>query len=146
MDEIEIIRKITTLMYAIRHEVHCHAIQKDSIRHRDMMVLDTILRHENCIKMSDLSSCFAITKAAISQEVKHLEELGWVCRQKKEDDKRSVFICVTQQGKDILLQQQEEKTKRFIHFINELGPEDTQALMRILEKGLETFKERGNIC
>ena len=146
MDEIEMIRKITTLMYAIRHEVHGHAVQKDTIRHRDMMVLDAIVRHDNCIKMTDLSACFAITKAAISQEVKHLEELGWICRHKKEEDKRSVYICVSQEGQKILSQQQKLKAERFIYFINELGPEDAQALMRILEKALKTCKERGTIC
>ena len=146
MDEIEMIRKITTLMYSYRHEAHCKSMQKDKVRHRDMMVLDAIVKKENHIKMSDLSSHFSITKAAISQEIKRLEELGWIEREKETTDKRAVYLCVTPLGIQTLALQQKKVKAKFVEFFDELGEEDTQALFRILEKGLEFYKKGESIC
>lgn len=140
------IRRITTLMYSYRHEAHCKSLQKGKIRHRDMMVLDAILKNENHIKMSDLSSHFSITKAAISQEIKHLEELGWIEREKENTDKRAVYLCVTPLGVQTLTQQQNNVKAQFVEFFDELGEEDTKALFRILEKGLEFYKRGESIC
>ena len=145
MNEIEIIRKITTLMYAIRHEVHCHSMNKNNIRHRDMMVLDAILKNGNHIKMSDLSSHFSITKAAISQEIKHLEELGWIEKEQGKTDKRAIYLRVTDCGIETLRAHQKNIKDRFVKFCDELGTEDTEAFVRILEKGLEFYKKGENL-
>ena len=136
MDEIEMIRKISISLYALRHEVFCRSLRKNKIKHRDMMVLDAILKKDNRSKMSDLSTHFSISKAAISQEIKRLEELEWIQREPGKKDKRAVYLEVTELGKATLRQEQDEIRQKFVQFIDEIGPEDTQAFMRILDRAL----------
>lgn len=141
MDEIEMIRKISTLMFAYRRKM-----QYRTVRLRDMMILDAILRKGNWIKMSDLSELFSITKAAISQEVKHLEEMQWIERVKSEMDKRTTYIRVSETGKETLFFHQKSVRNKCKDFMEFIGEEDAQALERILKKGIEFQKRVDEEC
>ncbi len=142
MDEMEIVRKITHLIYAYRHDAHCDLLEKGKVRHRDIMVLDAIIKMGNQVKMSDISSYFHITAAAVSQEIKHLESKGWVTRKTFENDKRSVYVCVCEDAKKMLKKEQMKIRTRLIEFIDEIGEEDAQAFIRILEKGLAFYQQK----
>ena len=139
MDEIEIIRTITTLIQLRKKKLH-----KSRIRHRDMMVLDMILRKENQIKMSELSELFSVSKAAVSQEIDHLEALGWVQRKPSMTDKRTTYLSVTSEGQERLHIEQDRLKHHFSDFLQELGNEDSQALVRILQKAI-AFNNRGDL-
>lgn len=141
MDEMEIVRKITHLIYAYRHDAHCNLLDKRKVPRRDIMVLDAIIKMGNQVKMSEISSYFHITPAAVSQEIKHLENKGWVTRKISENDKRNVYVCVCEDAKKMLQKEQMKMKTRLIEFIEEIGEEDAQAFIRILEKGL-TFYQR----
>lgn len=141
MDEIEMIRKISTLMFTYRRKT-----QYKKVRLRDMMVLDAIVRKDNWIKISDLSELFSITKAAVSQEVKHLEDMGWVQRSKCETDKRTTYICVSELGKETLFFHQKKLRNKSIEFMKFIGEDDAKALERILEKGIEFQKRVDEEC
>ncbi len=141
MDELEIVRKITKLLYAYMHDAHCKALKKDKIRHKDMTILDGILRMGNHVKMNDISAYFQISPAAVSQVMKHLEEKEWIQRTTEAQDKRSVYICVTEQGRQVLIDQQHKVKEKLVRFIDMLGEEDAQAFVRILEKSLEFYHE-----
>ncbi len=141
MDELEIVRKVTKLLYAYVHDAHCKALKKNKIRHKDMTILDAILRMGNHVKMNDISAFFQISPAAVSQVMKHLEEKEWIQRITEEQDKRSVYICVTEQGRKVLVDQQKKMKEKLVRFIDMLGEEDAQAFVRILEKSLKFYQE-----
>ena len=72
--------------------------------------------------------------------------MGWIEREKENTDKRAVYLCVTPLGMQTLSLQQDKVKAKFVEFFDELGEEDTKALFRILEKGLEFYKRGENIC
>lgn len=81
-----------------------------------------------------MSLYFRITPAAVSQMVKEYERKGWVERVVLEHDRRSVYLKVSEEAKALLKQNEEMAMKGIIDFIHYLGEEDSDALLRILEK------------
>ena len=141
MDEMEVVRKINQLLYSYRHESKCMEAREKTMRHREMFLLDGILKMGNRVRMNEISSYFKITPAAVSQIIKAFEKKGWVKREYDQMDKRSVYIVVTDETIAYLEQKQQATIDRFVRFVNTLGEEDAQAFVRILEKGLAFRKE-----
>lgn len=146
MDEMEIVRRLYHLFYVMRKEalqMPEHHIHK-SIGGRDLMMLDSILglnKDGNLVKMSEISTYFQITPAAISQIVRSYEEKGWIERVVLKNDRRSVYIEVSDKAKRLLQEHEELMTARLLDFITYLGEEDAKALVRIIEKSTAYAKK-----
>ena len=109
------------------------------MRKRDVWMLGTILgyikeHHVEMMKMSEISTYFHITPAAVSQMIKEYERKGWVERIILDQDRRSVYLKVTDSGEKMLKQNEEAAMKDLIDFLEFIGDEDSDALIRILEK------------
>ena len=146
MNEMDIVRKITQLFYAFRKDNFLNNERKSKfkLKHRDIMILDAIMRinHGDLIKMSDLSDYFAVTPAAISQIIKQFEKEGWIERIHLESDRRSVYIRVNDEAQQMLKNCEDFMTKHLVDFIEYLGEEDANALVRIIEKAFTYANNR----
>lgn len=145
MIEMEIVRKITHLFYLFRNE---HSFKLDDknqpiIKHRDVMMLDAILKINDgdLVKMNDLSCYFQVTPAAISQMMKQFEKKGWIERIVLDSDRRSVYIKVNDDAKQMINGCEKRINETLIAFIETLGKEDSEAFVRILEKAVAFSKE-----
>ncbi|MEG0709025.1 MAG: MarR family transcriptional regulator [Longicatena sp.] len=148
MDEMEIARKITHLFYTMRKESLMKPSNNHKIGHRDIMMLDAIMRinaEGDLVKMSDISTYFNVTPAAISQMIKTFENKNWVERILLENDRRSVYIKVTKEAKEMINGCEKHMSDKLLLFIEELGAEDAQAFIRILEKA-SIFYKKENEC
>ncbi|MGX8834554.1 MarR family winged helix-turn-helix transcriptional regulator [Amedibacillus sp. YH-ame6] len=143
MDEMEIVRRLYHMFYMMRREsVRFSAFEEHhGIRNRDLMILDYIVQGGNLMKMSDISTYFNVTPAAVSQMMRSLEKNQWIERVIPENDRRSVYIKVSDTGMEVIGKNEEHVTEKLVEFIEILGEEDSQALIRILEKCREHFKQ-----
>ena len=99
------------------------------------VILDETEKSETgMIKMSDVSHIFHITPAAVSQMVRDYERKGWLNRVVLEHDRRSVYLRFTPEALELLKQNEEELLAGIVQFIHYLGEEDSDALLRILDK------------
>lgn len=144
MDEMEIVRRLTHLFYMFRRENGNQFDQQPKIRHRDFMMLDAILsiKKGDLVKMSDISTYLQVTPAAVSQVIKNYEKKGWVDRVVLDDDRRSVYIKVSDEARDTIRACQKDVTDLLYEFIKSLGEEDAEAFVRIMEKAIEFSVER----
>lgn len=143
MDEMDIVRKITKLFYDFRKQdgFFPHKEQGD-MKHREIMMLDTIMKmnqSNDLVKMSEISSSLGITPAAVSQYIKNFERNGWVERIVLENDRRSVYIKVTPSAKEMIKYNETHMIETLVGFIEVLGKDDAEALVRILEKSATYF-------
>lgn len=109
------------------------------VRMRDVMTLGIIAAEieksdKGLIKMSEVSTSFQITPAAVSQLVRMYERKGWLQRVILEDDRRSVYLCLSEQGKRLLKEKEQGAMQGIVDFIHYLGDADSDALIRILQK------------
>ena len=54
-------------------------------------------------KMSDIAKRLGITKSALSQIAKKLEEKGWLEKYRCNNNKKEIFLKVTPQGKNVYI-------------------------------------------
>lgn len=145
MNEMDIVHQVMRLIHLFRKEqISLLGMKDKDMTHRDFLILDAIIKlspKDGYVKMSELSAYFQVTPAAISQTVNNLEKKGWVARIHLEHDRRSVYVQVTEAAKDYMRAKAEFIKKNLPSFIKELGEEDAQALIRILEKAILYTKE-----
>ena len=90
--------------------------------------------NEGGIKPSKLSSICEMSKPAVSQMLNSLDKKRYIERKITKEDRRMVYISLTQDGREKL----KDATERFIggfdRIICELGSEDTETLIKLLNK------------
>ena len=144
MDEMEIVRRLYHIFYMMRKEGVAFSENKEhhhAIRGRDLMLLDMIVQNGNMMKMSDISTYFNITPAAVSQIIRLLENKNWVERVILDNDRRSVYIVVSDIGITLIKENEQHVTEKIVELLAVLGEEDGEALIRILEKFRAYFKK-----
>lgn len=91
------------------------------------------------IKMSEISKFMDISKPATTQIINDLEKRGYVKRTLTENDRRVVYIRLTESGNEILDRGEKEAFASMAKIIDSLGENDTEELIRILKKLSDTL-------
>ena len=88
----------------------------------------------NMTTTSVLSEQLGISKPAVSQMANTLEEKGYIERSINPNDRRHVRMVLTSQGKEMLAEQEQILLNRFSVLFEQLGAEDAEKLLELLEK------------
>lgn len=141
---MDIVRRLTQLFYMFRHD--SLRVKEDlEMNSRDFMMLDMIKKFQEdsgMVKMNEISTYFHVTPAAISQIIRSFENKGWVKRVLLENDRRSVYIKVSDSAIQEIKEREALMLSKLLSFIETLGKEDSEAMVRILEKAININKER----
>ena len=139
MEEMEIVRRLYHVVNRMRKQ-GLQRVQEKKTPHpvaaREIMILDAIEQN--------ISTHFNITPAAVSQVMKHLEKKEWIERVIFEDDRRSVYIRISEKGKEALEENEQHMIQNLLGFIEWIGEEDAQALIRIMEKAAVYVEKKGD--
>ena len=125
---VEVASYFRTILKSITHEWKKNTIHNFSMTH--FKVLYT-LNCEGQMKVSELADSIGLTPGAITGVSDKLLAEGYVDRVRAEDDRRVVYIELTEKGKGMLetvLESQKEMISTFFH---SLPDEDIQHLKRI---------------
>lgn len=115
-----------------RHEPNSHTPLR-----REMILFHSILEDstaENAegLRINELARRLAVRPPTITQMVAELERRGFVERVADPDDRRSVRVLVTQQGRDLAARQIDRMRGVFKGLVETLGPGQTEELIRLL--------------
>lgn len=133
---------------------HNGTMPKISIRKSEMLALMTIgkliQKYPEGIKLSTLSKTLNLAPPTVTPMINSLEESGFIVRVGSKEDRRVVFIQLTEKG-NTFLEEKENHFKSNIHSLVEyLGVEDSKELIRLIRKTadyLSQYKENeGEIC
>ncbi|OCN04853.1 hypothetical protein A4S06_10130 [Erysipelotrichaceae bacterium MTC7] len=131
-------RELMYMMRRLKPHDEC-----SKVKHQDMMFMNGIMRagKGEPIKVSQIAKMFRFSAPAASQVVRRLEERGFVERIIRDDDRRSVYIQVTDDTKRELRRIEDQMNQRLDHILDYLGDHDTEELMRIMEKVVQYMDE-----
>ena len=76
----------------------------------------------------------AVTTARIASLLNHMEEKKLICRYPDPDDSRQIVVVLTQQGKEEIGKIRSRVLSFVSAMLEELGPEDAEAYIRIQKK------------
>ena len=148
MNEQEIAQKMMRLAYDMRQRSEPRGRKKMTMNSRDMMILHGIihLNPEGMIKMSQIKDHFHVSPAAVSQGIRYFEQQGWVERVILDSDRRSVYIRITEKGRALMQQKEQEFCDQLTAYFRYLGEDDSLALIRILERTIGYCQNLSGRC
>mgnify|MGYP001548474991 CR=1 FL=1 len=111
----ELLVSLRKIIQAI--DIHSRKLNKDyGLTGPQMIVLQEIASHGE-ISITPLSKATSLRQATVTDITKRLETKGYLAKKKREDDKRSVNLSLTEKGreaiKDLPPLLQEKFTERF---------------------------------
>jgi DNA-binding MarR family transcriptional regulator len=93
-----------------------------------------VLFEENRIDFKDLSKRLDLKTGTLTPIIQNLEKLGYLRKEKQEDDKRKVDVCITDKGQDLyksiikvplglskILNMTEDDYKSLVYHLDELS-------------------------
>ncbi len=89
---------------------------------------------EKGLTIKELSAGFGVTASSITQHVNPLESAGYIVRRADFDDRRIVRVSLTKKGKDLIGAARQSILDQLQDLTAFLGPEDTDAFIRILDR------------
>ena len=101
--------------------------------------LNYLVQHENMAHPKDLSREMADSSARLAALLNHLEARGLIRRSPDPQDNRQVPISLTEEGIQVIRHKREEIVEVAARTLEELGPEDAEAFLRIREKIVQNF-------
>lgn len=93
-----------------------------------------ISNYESGVTAKELASTFGVTMAAITHNIKELEQEGYIHKVQDSDDKRVSYISLTNNGYKLLHRVEESHKTHLASMVEYLGEEDSEKLLEILNK------------
>ena len=100
----------------------------------EMAVMRALLLAGGSLTPSELANRAWVSSARIANILRALEAKGWVEREHSKTDRRRVHVTVTDKGRQDLEIKRREFEDRAAAFLEQLGEEDTNELVRLLRR------------
>lgn len=107
----------------------------------EMFVLNYLFTHEGAIHPKELSRQMAVTTARIASLLNHMEQKQLLLRRADPDDNRQIIVELTEQGRETTREIRAQVIRYLSAMLEELGPEDAQAYIRIQKKIWNNFRQ-----
>lgn len=99
----------------------------------DFQIITYLNSHANA-HPSDMADSIKVTRPNIAANLRLLEQKGYIVRNVDEDNRRQVYVNLTEKGREYYDICQKQLAYLFVGWFQILGEEDTDNLFRILEK------------
>jgi len=89
---------------------------------------------DNNVHISDIQNLLYISKAGVSKMLGVLEKKGYIARDVDKNNRRTLIITLTQDGKKILNELEKSADEQLIEIIDRLGEEKTEQFIELVNK------------
>ena len=111
----------------------------------EAIMLECLAHSDNGLMPNEIAKRAHVSTARVAAFLKAVEKKGYIQRISLEGDRRKVNIVLTEAGLKKVEDRREEMLKGIACYLEVLGEEDTENLLRILEKTkniMEKHKDR----
>lgn len=140
----ETVNELLSVLQLIKRG-HNGTMPKIPIRKSEMFALMSIgkliQKYPDGIKLSTLSTVLNLAPPTVTPMINSLEDSGFIERVGSKQDRRVVFIQLTEKGRTFLAEK-ENHFKSNIHLlVDYLGDEDSKTLIRLIRKTAEFLNQ-----
>lgn len=107
-----------------------------------LMGIDRSQHHGKPLRVRDLSKIMRVSSPTATQHLNKLEEQGFVRREQSKDDRREVFIVLTDLGFEELEAHRNALDQNIRDLVQNIGTENAEALQALLTKTSDFFFEK----
>ncbi|NRF99181.1 MarR family winged helix-turn-helix transcriptional regulator [Paenibacillus dendritiformis] len=128
------------LFWRVSRKIQCLRKKKFHDRLSDSQTYILVkLATEGPQKVSGLAESIGITPGGVTSISDKLIANGYAQRKRDEEDRRVVFLEITDKGMDVMRELHRERLEIIRYLFNNLPPDDLQHLNRTYEKLLENL-------
>ena len=98
------------------------------------------LYESQLLSPAEIAGCLGVSAARVANILNSLERKGFVVRHFDETDRRRICVEITAQGRQAAQADRLRVRDSIHHLLEHLGEEDSQELVRILHKIVDTMK------
>jgi MarR family transcriptional regulator, organic hydroperoxide resistance regulator len=124
------------LIYRIRVLHNRYTV--DEITDTQYIVLRS-LRKGSC-NTSYLAQILGVTLSAITALINRLHRMGFVTRERQEQDRRQVWISITPKGMQVLRDVEERRNLLLAVYLSRVPESERLQLLQLLQRALELFE------
>ena len=96
------------------------------------------------VKVSEIARICGMAMAATSKAIRRLENEGYIERSMDDQDRRVVYISLTETGERTYREMLEKTNDDFTRLVGKMGEQEAQQFMRLLEKLTTIVEEETN--
>ena len=111
----------------------------------EAIMLECLAHSDNGLMPNEIAKSAHVSTARVAAFLKAVEKKGYIQRISLEGDRRKVNIVLTDIGWDAVKGRRERMLKGVVAYLERLGEEDTENLLRILEKTRTIMKENNDM-
>ena len=139
----EAARRLHEVFHRFRHVMRQPAAGHRKVAEMSVMAAVALYNIENGggIRISDIASQLKISPPTVTQFINNLEREGWVTRNADPQDRRSVLVVLTEEGRRCHDRFEADMHQLFEGLITYLGLADAERLTCILDKAFLFFEE-----
>jgi DNA-binding MarR family transcriptional regulator len=121
-------------------EIERKLLEELGISYSQSMILSFIRNHPE-ISQRQVAMERGITPAAVSRHLEVLEEMGFIRRKDREDNKREHILVVTDSGANLVSNAEELLDLAMDEIMSDVSKTEAENMNKILEKLLTRFKD-----
>lgn len=121
---------------------HIDADNVNKLSKGEMHLLITLMDLGGDTSVGDLTKNLPVSSARVAAILNLSEEKGYVRRENVPGDRRKTRVVLTDVGRDMLLKERTKAIRQMAEYLEFLGEEDANSLLRILDKTHQFMKER----
>ncbi len=120
---------------------HCSHLQfhRYTRFHGQGRILMLLKKHET-LTQKELVQITQNRSATLSEQLDAMEKNGWITKEKNSTDKRSINLCLTQEGQEMALEAEKEQLETANALFSILDETEKEQLYQLLEKLHSTWQ------
>lgn len=138
-DSFEIAMLIKEI-YSRTIEVLSESLKESKLTHQQVMVIK-LIAHNKRITISELCEELSLSKGTVSGIISRLEKMGYVEKQKDENDKRNTYIVFSDKGLEFARVFRTEINKSFDKIFKNVSDEEMKDIKKHLLMLRDKIKE-----
>ena len=99
-----------------------------------------LVKHNRKVQMKDIANTFNVSNSTVTDYVDYLESRGFVARVRSEEDRREVYIQLTEKGWDWVRRSRKLTQEYFNQRLSNLTPEERGQFIALMHKFLDVDK------
>ncbi len=132
-DVSKIAEEVALIMPRISRKIFADILQTTDIPHAQLFVIK-VLFDNGPSRAADLGRELQVSAPTVSGIVDRLEKAGYVRRSPDKEDRRSVMIELTPEGKKLVSKLRDVFVRHWIEILGKISQEDAEKYLEILRK------------
>ncbi|NGZ75564.1 MarR family winged helix-turn-helix transcriptional regulator [Saccharibacillus alkalitolerans] len=105
-------------------------------------LLQTIIQRGPCTS-SELADAFKVVKSSITAIVTRLVDRGLIERTRNEQDRREVYLTLTERGREMAVQAEQRITESFAKYLKHFSEDEVETVLAAFDRLAMLVKEDG---